>query len=248
MSQESVVVDRNRPYPPASNVVMVLQRLRSRNVPDRVDADYLRDAGVADSLVHRVLFALKFLGLVQDDLPTSSLRSLSTSTDEEYQDILTRALHEAYAEVFAVVDPSQDAEDRIMNVFRRYTPASQRDRMVRFFLGMCREAGIPTLDNSEQSSSSSKLKSSHGRSGQPKTAKSSSKSQPDTGEAENVNGAKTPAALELLVRSLPPEGQAMDANQRRRWLALAEATLAFLYPEPANVGGSAHEPEEVRGD
>ena len=53
--------DINRPYTPPSNVVAVLQRLRSRNLPDGIDAEYLRDAGVSEGTLGRTLFALRFL-------------------------------------------------------------------------------------------------------------------------------------------------------------------------------------------
>ena len=54
----------NRPYAPPSNVASVLQRLRSRNLPDRIDAEYLRDAAIPEGTVARTLVALRFLGLV----------------------------------------------------------------------------------------------------------------------------------------------------------------------------------------
>ena len=130
--------ETNRPYGPPSNVTAVLHRLRSRNLPDRVDAEYLRDAGVSEGTVGRTLFALRFLDLVADDgQPTQALRSIHTSTDEEYRTILSGLVREAYSDVFNVIDPAEDSQDRILNVFRRYTPASQRNRMVIFFLGMC---------------------------------------------------------------------------------------------------------------
>ena len=56
----------NRPYAPPSNVVSVLQRLRSRNLPDRINTDYLRDAGISEGTVSRALFALRFFSLVDE--------------------------------------------------------------------------------------------------------------------------------------------------------------------------------------
>jgi len=124
----------------------VLQRVRSRNLPDRIDTDYLRDAGVPEGSLGRTMFALEFIGLVRDTIPTPALRSIATSTDEEYRSTLAGLIRDSYREVFETLDPAQDAQDRILNFFRRYTPASQRPRMVTFFLALCREAGINTLD------------------------------------------------------------------------------------------------------
>src|SRR3990167_4468206 len=40
--------DSNRPYAAPANIISVLQRLRSRKLPEVVDVDYLRDAGIPD--------------------------------------------------------------------------------------------------------------------------------------------------------------------------------------------------------
>ena len=57
--------EMRRPYAPTSNVIAVIQRGRSRNLPDRVDDDFLNLAGVntTGSIGRRVSFALRFLGL-----------------------------------------------------------------------------------------------------------------------------------------------------------------------------------------
>src|SRR5262245_30832168 len=147
MSAEAVSKGTNRPYTPPSNVIAILQRLRSRNLPERIDPEYLRDAGTPEGTVSRTMFALRFLSLVREDnQPTERLKEIATSTDEEYRSILAEVLKEAYADVFSVVDPAEDPQDQVLNVFRRFTPGSQRHRMVIFFMGMCREAGMATLD------------------------------------------------------------------------------------------------------
>jgi hypothetical protein len=145
----------NRPYASPSNMTSVLKRLRSRNLPDRIDGDFLRDHGIPDGSIHRMVFALRFLGLVDEDEPSEALRQIASSTDEEYQTILAGLIRNAYRDIFDVIDPAEDSQGRILNVFRRYTPGSQRERMVSFFLGMCREAGIPTLDAPRQRASGS---------------------------------------------------------------------------------------------
>jgi hypothetical protein len=245
----------NRPYPPPSNVIAILQRIRSRNLPERIDADYLRDAGTPEGTVNRVLFALRFLGLIEGDSPSAALRGIATSTDEEYREALAGVLRERYREVFQAVDPAQDSQDRIVNVFRRFTPGSQRERMVIFFLGMCREAGIPTLDVPRQRST---VISSPGRrptrtaTAAPRTIGANGDMTPrrqrvtahGVEEAprgvSGYGGAVLAPALELLVRSLPPVGSPMTKERREQWLQMARATLAFVYPEeppPASESG-----------
>ena len=234
MAIELFTPSTNRPYPPASNVVAVLQRVRTRNLPDRIDQDYLRDAGITESLLNRVHFALRFLNLVDDVTPTEALRAIATSTDEEYQNVLAGLLKQSYAEVFQAVDPEKDPQDRIVNVFRRYTPASQRGRMVVFFLAMCREAGIPTLDSPRQSgmrdaAMAVRVPRSASRQVPPKKASVADSTRNRTSEERQSTG--FPMPVELLLRSLPPEGAAMSSAKREQWLEMARATLAFVYPE-----------------
>jgi len=229
--------ESNRPYPPPSNVVSVLQRLRSRNLPERVDAEYLRDAGVPEGTVHRTLFALRFLGLTTaKGEPTAALQSMHTSTDEEYQATLAGLVREAYSEVFNAVDPSVDAHDRIVNVFRRYTPASQRNRMAIFFLGMCRAAGIPTLDVPRQRAMNASRPTA--RPAPVRTARPAHSVPPGRRQGSDV-----PPALDGLMKSLPAPGAPLSSERRRQWLKMAEATLTFLYPEEFEESGEPPEPD-----
>lgn len=226
--------DTNRPYAPASNISLFLERIRTRNMPDRVDRDYLVDSGISENLVNRVVFALRFLGLLEGDTPTSPLRAISTSTDEEYRQILSDQLHAAYADVFAVVDPERDSAAQILNVFRKFTPGSQRERMVSFFLAMCREAGIDVLDAPrERSREASPLRTksrstSKGATSRSQMADISPGSVPQTSRPAVTAVAP---ALELLVQSLPAPGTPLPPARRQQWLTMAEATLKFLYPE-----------------
>ena len=229
-------IQTNRPYAPPSNVTAVLQRLRSRNLPEKVDNEYLRDANIPEGTNSRTLFALRFLGLIEHgDAPTAALRSIATSTDEEYRSTLAGLIREAYSEVFVSVDPAQDDQGRIVNVFRRYTPASQRDRMVIFFLGMCREAGIPTLDTPRQRSSAASV-------ARPSQRKTPTPKQPvardsnERGTKKHLNAGTAPALM-MLIQSLPPAGSVLSKDRRDQWIKMAETTLAFLYPseEPQQV-------------
>jgi len=232
MSHETNGVGANRPYAAPSNVIDVLKRLRSRNLPDRVDGEYLRAAGVPDGSNYRVVFALKFLGLVENDIPTSELRAIATSTDEEYRTILKRLIQTAYRDVFEVVDPAEDGADKIANVFKRYTPASQRDRMVVFFLGMCREAGIPTLDPPRQRTSG--VAPGERRSGTRVRSKAQSPAPSPAASIASRSDAVLVGlhpALEMLVRSLPQPGTPMPTQKRAQWIEMATAALAFIYPE-----------------
>lgn len=221
--------ERNRPYTPPSNVISTLQRLRTRNLPDRIDNEYLRDAGIPEGTIARTLFALRFIGLIDEGgLISEPLKSIHTSTDEEYKGILSGLIREAYKEVFDVVDPSQDTQGRILNVFRRYTPASQRNRMVIFFLGMCREAGIPTLDvpKTRGMSTTQAMKETSRRTSIKTVGTIPRREKTMTTAITGID-----PALEGLVKSLPVAGTPLNEERRKQWLEMAEATLKFVYPE-----------------
>lgn len=136
-----------RPYAPPANVQAILHRLRRMNMPLRVNRDFLQTTGISESIIPRVTSTLRFLSLTNEfDQPTDTLRNLAKSTDEEYVTLLKQAIQKAYADDFLTIDPGRDTQDKIINAFQRYVPRSQHGRQVTLFLGLCREAGIPTLD------------------------------------------------------------------------------------------------------
>jgi hypothetical protein len=145
---EVVELDENRrPYAPAANVIAVLERVRRVNLPDPIDADLLRIAGVSEGAMGRVVYALRFLRLTEPTgRPTDRLRAIAKAPEEEWHDLLAGVVREAYASDFTRIDPGQDAQPKIMSAFQRYEPRSQVYRMVMLFLGLCRAAGIPVLD------------------------------------------------------------------------------------------------------
>lgn len=135
------------PYAPPANVIGIIRRFRERSLPESIDVNFLKDVGIPGGNAHRTLAALRFLGLVDDaGTPTPKFESLQIATEDEYRQILEGILRSSYQEAFRVIDPSKDSIMTIDNHFRRYEPISQRKRMVLLFLGLCNEAGIPTLD------------------------------------------------------------------------------------------------------
>ncbi|MBI2855253.1 MAG: DUF5343 domain-containing protein [Chloroflexi bacterium] len=136
-----------RPYAPPANMQALLHRLRRMNMPPRITRELLKGVGISENIVPRVSSTLRFLGLTnENDEPTEIFRGLAGSTEDEYRQLLEKTVHRAYAEEFQSVDPRVDPQERIMNAFQRYIPRSQHGRQVTLFLGLCREAGIATLD------------------------------------------------------------------------------------------------------
>lgn len=139
--------EQRRPYAAAANVVAVLNRIRTRNLPVAVDSEFYRLAGVGEAVHGRVTAALSFLGLIDEGgAPTDTLRAMAQATEAEFKELLAASIREAYADDFQKIDPAQDTQGQIIDAFRRYEPRSQTARMVMLFLGLAREASIPVKD------------------------------------------------------------------------------------------------------
>lgn len=137
-----------RPYAATANVMAVLARARSRNLPEAIGSEFYRLAGIGEAVFGRVTDALIFLGLINPEgAPTDTLRSMASAPEADFRELLAGTVRDAYGDVFARgVDPAEDTQAQIRDAFRRYQPKSQTDRMVMLFLGLCREGGIPVKD------------------------------------------------------------------------------------------------------
>ncbi|MDA0988216.1 MAG: DUF5343 domain-containing protein [Chloroflexi bacterium] len=177
-----------RPYAPPANMQAFLHRLRRMNMPQGITRDLLKTIGISENIIPRLFATLRFLELITDrDEPTDTLRGLAGSTEDEYRQLLEKTIRSAYADDFERIDPSRDPQERVMNAFQRYTPRSQHSRQVMLFLGLCREAGIPTVDVPRRRGMRGKPQSqtSAGRAVQPRSMQGSN------GQSDNGIGAKT---------------------------------------------------------
>ena len=136
-----------RPYAATANILAILDRIRSRNVPETIGSDFYRVAQLPDAVYGRVAEALRFLDMIREDgSPTDTLHAIAGASADEYQDLLAGAIRAAYADDFQNIDPSEDPQGQIIDWFRRYEPRSQTNRMVMLLLGLSRAAGIPVRD------------------------------------------------------------------------------------------------------
>ena len=134
-----------RPYAATANVMAVLERVRARNLPETLDNNFFRTAGISEIVIGRVRQALRFLDFIQeDDAPTDRLRAYAEAGDA--RQILESAIRDAYRQDFKNTDPEADGQETILRAFQPYKPRSQTARMVMLWLGLCREAGIPVRD------------------------------------------------------------------------------------------------------
>lgn len=138
-----VTPDKPGPYSPAATVIDVMNRSRDRGLPLPVNAENLVRIGVPDSLVTRVLSTLVALDLIDDSgAPTPTLENLQRAPEAEYKKRQEDWLKSAYADIFAIVDPTKDDETRVRDAFRSYNPVGQQSRMVSLFMGLCAAAGM----------------------------------------------------------------------------------------------------------
>ena len=138
---------KRRPYAPASSVLAVIARARTRILPDVVNTAFLNVSGVSGQSVSRTKDALHFLGLTDESgAPTDAFRKLSNAPDQEISRYLREVVESAYHEELALIDPGQDDPAKIKGVFQRYDPKSTTTKMVSLFLALCAEAGMEVQD------------------------------------------------------------------------------------------------------
>ena len=85
---ETTTEDR-RPYAPSANVVAVLYRARTRNLPPKIDDAFFDIADVPKSAHGLVRETLQFLGLIDSEgSPSATFEQISAASDGEFQSIL----------------------------------------------------------------------------------------------------------------------------------------------------------------
>jgi hypothetical protein len=219
-----------RPYAPPANFVDILRRFKSRQLPETIDGKYLKVWGASQATVSRLLGALRFLGLIElDGTPTDQVRSLGHVDDDEYRNRLSQIVRRSYRDIFASVDPEQDTQATIQNAFEGFEPLSQHYRMAIFFLGLCREAGIPLMEEPRQR-----------RTGIARTARNSREAETYAFGTRGRRGPSDQSDLPIalsnplikgLLDLLPEPGAAWDAQKKLTWLETMRLNLDQVYPD-----------------
>lgn len=191
------------PYAPIKNVLDVVHKLRDRGIPNPLTPESVQSIGVPDGNAHRAVFAMKFLGLVDEDgAPTASADRVRHASTAEYPEVFAEIVRAAYAKVFELVDPAADSDIEISDAFRRFDPAGQRFRMVPLFMGLCAEAGIIPAERAGQV----KVARPKASSGTPRKAKQRDSGQ-DTPLRNTEIRREMPPSLDGGRREPPPAGQ-----------------------------------------
>ncbi|MEE8471468.1 MAG: DUF5343 domain-containing protein [Dehalococcoidia bacterium] len=147
------------PYGPTKGTLQALQMLR-RMTPSRIDSDFLRVSKIAPGNEYKVVGALRFMRLIDDDgRPTESSRLLKTK-GPTYTLALQDIVRSAYSGVFRVLRPNEITRDGIYNYFvtEGSLGAEMATKATRFLLKLCRLAEIEIASDQHNAPLGSKRK------------------------------------------------------------------------------------------
>jgi len=239
-----MVMDRNAnaPYAPCEGVLRVIRRFRERGLPERIMLKEMEALGIPAGNAPRVLVALRFLGLIDDEGQRTDLFTrLTKAAEADYATVMAEIIRAAYSAVFAVADPSGDGDTAVNDAFRQYEPQAQRKRMVSLFQGLCREAGIveggPITRKPRTRGQVAPRQSGATRRATASTHEGNGEEFPRPDVGVVVTGTQTDYRVLLpLIQQLPKDGK-WTKSVRDRWLHMVEATIDFKIevreePEP----------------
>jgi hypothetical protein len=131
------------PYGPSRGMLQALHLLR-RATPPRIDSDYLRLNKIAPGNEYKVVGALRFLNLIDEEgKPTENSRLLKTK-GATYTLALQEIVKKAYSGVFRGLKPGELTRESIYNYFvtEGGMGAEMANKATRFLVKLCRLAEI----------------------------------------------------------------------------------------------------------
>ncbi len=253
------ISEKYAPYAPAVNIVSLLHRLRERSWPDVLNHQELVRISLPEESTPRIIRALKFLGLINDDgRQTDHAERLRRATDDEYPEILADLLRASYSEVFTACDPSTASDKELHNVFRFYDPQGQRVSMIRLFLGLCQEARIVPEGTVSRTTPARQTQ----RTASPKSAERRKDTDPPKNDSSVVHGSSLPtspenaadkasvnekssryAMLYVLLDDLPKDGK-WTQRKHDQWLKAVTAGVEYLLDIQEPENDSQNKPQQ----
>lgn len=234
------------PYGPPSGVISTVDAFRNRGLATPITTDVLMRIGITDALAPRVLQSLKLLDLVAEDgNPTDQLQVLRRATSEEYQERFAEIIRNAYAPIFAFVDPATATPERVRDAFRPYEPVGQQGRMVTLFLGLLEHAGLIEAAPRRQAAAQPRPGARRPSISRPTTSPRGSGGSPKESKASQGSSAELHPAIAGLLAALPSNGASWTSEQRQRFLTTFTAVLDFSVPVNDNPPAADESDEEV---
>jgi hypothetical protein len=220
--------EQSAPYAPASAILSIVDRQRTKGLPPIVDSEVLARAGISDSLNSRTLQALIVLDLLTEDFkPSETFERIRLAPQSEYQAALGDWLKSAYADVLQYVDPATDTEEKVRDAFRSYKPIGQQARMVTLFTSLFAAAGISSEKTRQ---TTPRLKPT--TQGKPRENVSGKKLAPKQLVVTPVeqHQSSLPPAIQGLLASLPKEGESWTSKRRDAFHTTFGAVIDFCFP------------------
>ena len=230
------------PYAPLAPVVALIRRRREKTLPDPLNSERLAQMSISEGNITRVLQALRFLNLIDEDgHQTEQFNRIARAKEQEYPEILAEIVRRAYHEAFTIVEnPDEVTDIELRDAFRFYQPETQRNRMIILFRGLCQEAelikgGPPTTRMRARSNNSGKPSpsSSNGAKkpqAQPKSDNvfhAESSQEPTQPDSKPLSHQQEFALVQGLVSKLPTKKH-WTQQERKKWLNAVAAMVDLL--------------------
>jgi hypothetical protein len=225
----AVTSDKPAPYAPTSTVLEVINRYRERGLPTPINKDVLTRAGIAETLIPRVLQALQVLDLIDGEgQPTQTFEGIRKAPQGEYQQRLIEWLNAAYADALNFVDPAAADETAVRDAFRNYQPIGQQARMVSLFMGLYAAAGIGAGTGEKASATPRPQRPQRAVPPRPARPVASQQSRTPNQRRTFNETPNLPEPISGMLARLPANGWAQ--GERDKFIAAFTAVLDFCVP------------------
>lgn len=200
------------PYGPTKGMMQALQLMR-KSTPVKVDGSFLRLNKIAPGNEYKVIGALRFLGIIDEDgKPTEKSRLLKTK-GAPFTSALQDIIRTAYRDLFNQSNGDKYTQEDIYNHFvtEHFLGTEMAVKTTRFFIQLCQLAEIDLGFNANGKPSNGSTKSSNGN------------RKHESGQVQIQTG--PPNQLPLIF-ALTPEMAAMETDQLAQFFKKLKTALA----------------------